>query len=155
ALRLHPKDLGAGGVGGATGAVRVLWGKGGKARTVGVDPGGLALVAAWAAVRQTALDRRGPGVADRAPLFCTREGKPMTSGWVRRLMPRLARRAGIFKRVHAHGLRHTHAAQLRAEGVDIAVIRRQLGHTSIVTTVRYLDHLNPVAVVEAMAKRAW
>ncbi len=70
-------------------------------------------------------------------------------------MPRLARRAGILKRVHAHGLRHTHAAQLRAEGVDIAVIKRQLGHSSIVTTVRYLDHLNPVAVVEAMRGRVW
>lgn len=54
-----------------------------------------------------------------------------------------------------HGLGHTHAAQLRAEGVDIAVIRRQLGHTSIVTTVRYLDHLAPTAVIEAIRKRPW
>jgi site-specific recombinase XerD len=144
ALRLCPKDIDM-----DTGAVRVLWGKGGRARTVGVDPGGLALVATWAAVRARA------GVSERAPLFCTREGAAMTSGYVRRFMPRLARRAGILKRVHAHGLRHTHAAQLRAEGVDIGVIRRQLGHTSIVTTVRYLDHLAPTAVIEAIAKRAW
>ncbi len=149
ALRLCPKDIDL-----ATGAVRVLWGKGGRARTVGVDPGGLALVAAWAAVRAkarsgTAAGGRGddatraPGGAatvvggamavppgDHAPLFCTRAGQPLSTGWVRRLMPRLARRAGILKRVHAHGLRHTHAAQLRAEGIDIAVIRRQLGHAS-------------------------
>jgi len=175
ALRLCPKDVDL-----ATGAVRVLWGKGGRARTVGVDPGGLALVAAWAAVRAkaragaaaksdgndairapgstaTGLDRAAglSAPSDHAPLFCTRAGQALSTGWVRRLMPRLARRAGILKRVHAHGLRHTHAAQLRAEGVDIAVIRRQLGHASLVTTVRYLDHLVPTAVIEAMAKRVW
>ncbi len=144
ALSLCPKDIDAG-----AGSIRVLWGKGGKARTVGVDAGGFALVASWAATRATA------GVSERAPLFCTREGVAMTSGYVRRLMPSLARRAGILKRVHAHGLRHTHAAQLRAEGVDIGVIRRQLGHSSIVTTVQYLDHLAPTAVIEAIAKRAW
>ena len=68
---------------------------------------------------------------------------------------RIAFRAGIEKRVHAHGLRHTHAAQLRTEGVDIAIISRQLGHASINTTARYLDHLAPTAVIEAMRSRAW
>jgi integrase len=68
---------------------------------------------------------------------------------------RLAARAGIDKRVHAHGLRHTHAAQLRAEGVDIAIISRQLGHASITTTARYLDHIAPTAVIEAMRHRRW
>jgi hypothetical protein len=70
-------------------------------------------------------------------------------------MPKLAVKVGIAKRVHAHGLRHTHAAELRAEGVDIGIISEQLGHTSIATTVRYLDHIAPVAVVEAMRERAW
>lgn len=56
--------------------------------------------------------------------------------------------------VHAHRLLHSHAARLRAEGVDIAATKRQLGHASIVTTVRYLDHLNPVAVVAAVRGRA-
>jgi integrase len=71
------------------------------------------------------------------------------------LLPRLGRLAGIEKRVHAHGLRHAHAAELRAEGVDVAVISRQLGHTSILTTIRYLDHLAPAAVLEAMRGREW
>ena len=33
------------------------------------------------------------------------------------LLKRLARRAGIAKRVHARGLRHTHSAELVAGGV--------------------------------------
>jgi len=74
---------------------------------------------------------------------------------VRRWLPGLGRRAGIGKRVHAHGLRHTHAAQLREEGVDIGIISKQLGHASIPTTAHYLDHIAPWAVVDAVAQRAW
>src|SRR5450755_3459936 len=35
------------------------------------------------------------------------------------------------KRVHPHGLRHTHAAEFVREGVPINVIRDQLGHASL------------------------
>ncbi len=35
------------------------------------------------------------------------------------------------------------------------IISKQLGHASIITTARYLDHLAPRAVIEAMRNRAW
>ncbi len=144
ALSLYPKDLEL-----DDGVVRVLRGKGGKSRTVGVDPGASAIIERW-------LDARSPlGLNGRHPVFCTLHGQPMADAYVRVMLKRLAARAGIEKRVHAHGLRHTHAAQLRAEGVDIAIISRQLGHSSITTTARYLDHLAPTAVIEAMRRREW
>ena len=95
------------------------------------------------------------GATGLATVFCTLRGRRLTEAYVRVLLPRLARRAGIEKRVHAHGLRHTHAAQLRAEGMDIGLISKQLGHRSIATTARYLDHIAPVAVVEAISGRVW
>jgi integrase len=144
ALALRPKDIDH-----EAGTVRVLRGKGGRARTVGIDPGGAALVAAWA--KRRAL--RGHDGA--APLFCTASGRAIHAGQARRLFRRLGVRAGIDKRVHPHGLRHTHAAELRAEGVDIGIISKQLGHRSIATTARYLDHIAPAAVVAAMRGRAW
>jgi len=79
----------------------------------------------------------------------------MGLAYIRVLLKRLAAHAGNDKRVHAHGFRHTHAAQLRAEGVDLAIISRQLGHASITTTAIYLDHLAPKAVIEAMRNRNW
>jgi site-specific recombinase XerD len=144
ALSLYPKDLDLEG-----GSVRVLNGKGGKSRTVGLDPGAAAVIERW-------LDARSRlELGGRHPVFCTLRGHAMADAYVRVLLKRLAARAGIEKRVHAHGLRHTHAAQLRAEGVDIAIISRQLGHASITTTARYLDHLAPRAVIEAMRMRTW
>ncbi|MCC6427056.1 MAG: tyrosine-type recombinase/integrase [Phycisphaerales bacterium] len=142
ALRPHDVDL-------AAGTVRVRFAKGGRDRVVGLDPGAGAVVAAWAEHRAALAVPAG------SPLFCSRSGKALTTAYIRRLLPILGKTAGIAKRVHAHGLRHTHAAQLRAEGVDIGIISRQLGHRSILTTIRYLDHLNPTAVIDAMRKRAW
>ncbi len=130
ALALLPKDVDL-----KEGSVRILHGKGDKSRTVGIDLGALAIIERWLDVRQRL------NVNSRPPLFCTLEGTPMGSAYVRVMLKRLARRAGIEKRVHAHGLRHTHAAELRAEGVDIGIIARQLGHASISTTVDTYSHL--------------
>ncbi len=79
----------------------------------------------------------------------------MQESYFRVLFRELGPRAGIAKRVHAHGFRHTHAAQLRAENVDIGIISKQLGHRSIATTARYLDHIAPWDVVRAMCARRW
>ena len=47
------------------------------------------------------------------------------------------------------------AAELRAEGVDIGIISKQLGHRSIATTARYLDHIAPQQVIESIRARVW
>ena len=63
------------------------------------------------------LDARSRlGLGGRQPVFCRAHGGPMSDSYVGVMLKRLSARAGIGKRVHAHGLRHIHAAQLRAEG---------------------------------------
>ena len=144
ALALHPKDIDR-----KVGTIRVLHGKGDKPRTVGVDTTAMALLDRW-------MDKRAAlRIRARTPVFCTLEGTPMSTAYVRMLLPRLAKKAGIQKRVHAHGLRHTMAAELRSEGTDIGIISKQLGHASISTTARYLDHIAPQQVIDAMRKREW
>jgi integrase len=133
----------------ASGAIRVLHGKGDKSRTVGIDPGAIEYVQNWLAVRQR-WEMTGCH-----PIFCTRSGQQLGEGYIRRLFPSLGRIAGIHKRVHPHGLRHTHAAQLREEGIDVGIISKQLGHVSIATTARYLDHIAPAALLQVMSQRSW
>ena len=82
-------------------------------------------------------------------------GGPLYDSYVRHLMKRLGRRAGIDKRVHPHGLRHTHAAELIREGVRINVVSKQLGHSSSSVTARYIDHIAPAEVIETMRARRW
>ncbi len=142
ALELRDVDLDAG-------TVRVRHGKGDQSRTVGLDGQTTALLARW-------LDRRkklSPGA--RAPILCTLAGGRLDTSYVRRLLPRLAAKAGIDRRVHAHGLRHTYAAELAREGTAINVIRDALGHTSLAVTDRYLRDVAPTHVIDTMRARRW
>lgn len=69
---------------------------------------------------------------------------------MRNLLHRLGDRAGIGKRVHPHGLRHTFADELRRAGVDVVTISKLLGHSSIAVTSRYLDHLGNHQAIRAL-----
>jgi site-specific recombinase XerD len=144
ALSLMPKDCDV-----KQGTIRVLHGKGDRSRLVGLDPEAAAVLQRW-------LDKRQAiGVNGRHPVFCTLKGKLMQSACTRNLMKRLAAKVGIEKRVHPHGLRHAHAYELANEGTPLHVIQQQLGHSSLATTDRYIRHLNPQQVVEAMRGRTW
>ena len=144
ALELRPKDLDP-----RNGAIRVLFAKGGRSRTVGMDGQAFDGLIRWLGIRAD------HGINGRDSVFCMLDGRPLADSYIRVLFPRLGRLAGIAKRVHAHGFRHTHAAELRAEGVDIGIISKQLGHRTIATTARYLDHIAPYAVIEALHGRKW
>jgi len=144
ALALKPKDVDV-----KHGTIRVLHGKGDKARVVGMDDATGTIIQRW-------LDkRREHGLTGRRTLFCTLQGDRIATVYVRNLLRRLGDKAGIDKRVHPHGLRHTHASELAREGTPLPVIQQQLGHTSIVTTQRYIQRLNPQAVIDAMQQREW
>lgn len=152
--------------------IQVLHGKGDKRRTVGIDSGAGGIINGWLEVRR---DRPIPPTA---PLFPSGTGRPLALSYLRSVLPNLAVRAGIDKRVHPHGLRHTDAYELMMEGVEMPyhnslasadggqllsgastrekrIIQRQLGHTSLATTDRYLSHIAPRQVIEAIAKREW
>jgi integrase len=143
-LALKPKDIDE-----KQGTITVLHGKGDRRRTVGLDPGAMAIIMRWAE------KRRDLGLEPRSPLFSTLQGKPLKPSYVRALLPRLAVKAGIHKRVHPHGLRHSHAHELMLEGIPVPIIQRQLGHASLATTDRYLRNIAPIDVIAAIQRREW
>ncbi len=146
ALALMPKDIDL-----DRGLVTVLHGKGDRRRTVGIDAYAIGYLQAWLQVRIRA------GVPEGAPLFCGMFhgafGRPMLGSLVTAELKSAARKAGIAKRVHPHGLRHTLASELAFEGVPLVGIRQQLGHVNLQMTQRYIDHLAPVALVRAIQDR--
>lgn len=130
-LALRPVDLNL-----TDHSARVLHGKGNKATVRYWHPSADDAMLRW-------LDeRKRQGLArNGVRLFCTLAGDPVSDDYVRNLLRRLAAKAGIEKRVHPHGLRHSYAVELRKAGMDVAAISRLLGHSSVAVTARYLDHL--------------
>lgn len=147
-LALHPRDIDT-----QSATVRVREGKNRKSRTVGIDPQGTALVDRW-------LDRRRTlGLTARHPVFAIyttgRVGQSLDPRYVRASLARLGERAGITKRVHPHGLRHSLAFDLAEQGVPNHRIQQQLGHSSLAVTDRYVRHLMPGDVIDMMRRRKW
>jgi site-specific recombinase XerD len=144
ALSMLPKDIDA-----KSGTIRVLRGKNKTSRLVGLDAGALAVLECW-------LERRARlAINKRGPLFCTLDGEPMKTAYVRAMIRRVARKAGIARRVHAHALRHSFAFELANERTPMHVVQAALGHRCLTTTQKYVSHLNPTAVVEAIRSREW
>lgn len=130
-------------------SIRVLFGKMSKSRTVGIDLSALEHLQAWLNVRNEISTNAC------SPIFCTLKGTSLSPSYVRRMLKRIASKQKIRKRVHPHGFRHTHAAELASEGVPINIISRQLGHSNIATTSHYLDHIAPQQVIDTIKGRSW
>jgi integrase/recombinase XerC len=127
----------------------VRHGKGDKMRVVGLDAGTAALVQRWLLARAKLNPSR------TAPVFCTLDGSPINQSYIRHLLPRLGKKAGIEKRLHAHALRHLMAIELEREGATLSTIRDLLGHSSAAVTDRYLRRLGATEAVEFSQRRTW
>lgn len=78
------------------------------------------------------------------PLLITANETALDRAYVRRLVRRLAREAGlpaeVCERMHPHVLRHTAATLLDEAGIPMQRIQRQLGHADIRQTELYAGH---------------
>jgi len=133
--------------------VRVRHGKGGKSATVGIYPRGLGLLDRWL------HQRRGLGLTGRHPIFATYEagniGGPLSPRYVRATLERLGIKAGLDKRVHPHGLRHSLAFDMAQRGIPMHQIQAQMRHASLAITDRYVRHLMPADVISVMRAGDW
>jgi site-specific recombinase XerD len=137
-LALRPADINLG-----KHSIRLLDTKTGQAQTRGYHPSADDSLARWLDLHKTIGIRGGT-------LFCTLDGSPVSDDYVRVLLRRLARKAGIEKRVHPHGLRHTFAVELEHAGTPVTTISKLLGHSNVAVTARYLDHLTNGQAVTAL-----
>jgi integrase/recombinase XerD len=118
--------------------VRIRMGKGRKDRLVPVHPSVMDAVKSWVKADGRSLRRK----SDRETyLFSTRQSPRMTTARAWQLVKGLARDAGIEKPIIPHSLRHTMAVETLRAGAGPVIVQKLLGHASLSTTQRYVDHL--------------
>ena len=126
ALDLEVRDLS---LDTASPTLRVRSGKGGKSRLVPVHPelhGALSSALAYGDISQGRIVEAHPATAWR---------------WVKAAVKRAEELGAISpgKRVSTHTLRHSYARHLLMNGIPINYLSRWLGHSSIQTTLIYLE----------------
>lgn len=116
----------------------VRMGKGRKDRLIPIAPLVMNSIKAW-------VDSSGRDLARKADretwLFSTRQSPRMTPERAWQLVKELVEEAGIEKPISPHSLRHTMAIETLRAGASPVVVQKMLGHSSLETTQRYLDHL--------------
>jgi site-specific recombinase XerD len=125
-------------------ALRVR-GKRKKQRLVPLGAAALEAVRAY-----LAATGRAPGAA--GPLFLARDlgaHRRLAARGVRKRVQTLVGKAGLSGNLHAHSLRHTFAMEVLRQGGQLHVLKR-LGHASLATTQRYVDHLDLSDLVDAV-----
>jgi integrase/recombinase XerC len=116
-------------------------GKGGKERSIPIEPELDAVVAEYLESRQARFAGRSPARGE--PLFIGHDGAAMGRGALQYLIGRSYREAGVAGRVPqgalVHALRHTFATRLAEDGASAVEIMRLLGHASLTTSQNYID----------------
>lgn len=128
--------------------INIRAGKGGRQRIVGIDVQAAAVIEAWISARSKRQE-----IKLGSPLFCTLRGGEVQARFWWTVVTRLARRAGLQKRVHPHGLRHTFAVELMREGAPARHIQMLLGHSSLNTTAIYLSRLGDNETIDIVRNR--
>jgi integrase len=73
-------------------------------------------------------------------LFNSQKGGRLDRSQVFRLFRAIARKAGLAaEKQHPHALKHSLATHLVSANVNLALIKQQLGHKSIGSTMRYVN----------------
>lgn len=108
--RLHVRKSGAA-------MERVLW----------VDEAEISLLNKWREVKSI----------DSEQFFSTLDGSRLKDRYIREMVKRLARKAGITKDVYPHLLRYTFAVDLIRETKDIHILQEALGHREASATQIY------------------
>ena len=83
------------------------------------------------------LDTRKISNGFIAPLFLNKDNKRITSRGARKVLHNWFVKAGFFKKVSPHTIRHSFATHLLDRGCDIKSVQQMLGHKNLATTQIY------------------
>jgi site-specific recombinase XerD len=134
----------------------VSMGKGRRSREVPIQPEVTAAIRLYLAATGRRLGRPGPlfRAHDRAASKLHRDR--LTARAVGQLVTRLAAAAGVVgKAVSPHCFRHSYAVRALRHGGNVVSVSKLLGHASITTTQRYVDHLATSELLATVPPLPW
>lgn len=112
----------------------------GEGRIVDLDEGTLGALLAHRMQQDTERATWGDAYADHDLVFAREDGNPLRPDDVTKLFAELVDAAGL-RRVRLHDLRHGQASLMMAAGVELSVVSKRLGHSSISITNDTYSHL--------------
>jgi len=122
------------------GKLRVVNGKGKVDRNLFIDGVEIAMIKRWLAIRpQTEHDL----------MFTTLDGEKIKNRYVRSLLMRLGKRAGIKRNIYPHLLRHTYLTDVYKKTKDILQTQKIAGHKDLSSTTIY-THIFDSQIEETM-----
>ena len=142
-LNLHVGDID-----GARMVVHVHRGKGSKDRYVPLPPRTLAVLRQYWVTHRHPIWLFPATGRDHAEAHSATE--PMACSSVHGAMKRVVQEPGFRKRITIHTLRHSYATHLLEAGVNLRLIQKYLGHSSLQATTIYL-HLTSLGQERARA----
>lgn len=113
-----------------------VWGKGAKERVALLGGAARRTLQSYLGESRTQLAARHKGTAPPA-LFLNCWGGRLSARSVQTILDRMARSAGLDKRVTPHMLRHSFATHLLDGGADLRVVQELLGHAGLAATQIY------------------
>jgi integrase len=84
-----------------------------------------------------------PTHSPTTPFYELYRGKPITNAGLSHHWSALKKKTGVNRGLWIHDLRRTVAVSLYEVSKDLRVVEQMLGHTSLSSTIRYLEHRDP------------
>ena len=124
--------------------------KSGRGRTIALDAPCIVVLREHRARQNECRLAIGPSWQDYDLVFASAVGTPLNHSNVYHRFVKLAAMAGL-PRIPFHGLRHSHATILMANGVNPKVVSERLGHADISITLSTYSHVLPQMQQQAAA----
>ncbi|WP_175541574.1 site-specific integrase [Streptomyces aidingensis] len=112
----------------------------GENRVIDLDEGTVGALIAHRLRQDEERKQWGDAYADHGLVFAREDGNPLRPDEVTKLFVALVDAAGL-RRVRLHDLRHGQASLMLAAGVELAIVSKRLGHSSIAITSDTYSHL--------------
>ncbi|MCL5771949.1 MAG: tyrosine recombinase XerC [Actinobacteria bacterium] len=119
-----------------------VFGKGRKERVVYLNDFALRKLNNYLDIRNEFLfDKKNNFYKKNDFLFLNKNGNRLSERFIRILLDKYLKKAGINKKISPHSIRHSFASHLLQNGASIKAVQELLGHENISTTQIY-THLN-------------